>query len=71
MMTRTETQNAIKYAHQNLFICDLKRLHKVNFAGAGSASSASELLEMSDFDIIDATMLMSARIFAFILGRGR
>jgi hypothetical protein len=26
---------------------------------------------MSDFDIIDATMLMSARIFAFILGRGR
>lgn len=45
-------QNAIKYAHQNFFTCVLNRFHSVGFAGDGSASSTSELAEVSDFDMV-------------------
>lgn len=52
--------NAIKYAHQNFFICALNRLHNVGFVGGDDASPASELAEVSDFDMVEETRLMRA-----------
>jgi hypothetical protein len=57
MITRTAQQDPIKYAHQNLFICVLKRCHNVDFAVAAATSFASEIPDVSDFDMMDAKLL--------------